>query len=140
MGPTKTGGIFSIVQPLADGVKLLFKKKKNIIYTNLYLFNFLFILVLNLAIFTLLFIPISNKILLFQLPFNLIFFIIILLLSSILIIIIGFLSNNKLSILSSLRHFASLYSYSLSIIIIFFGVAYVNSSFTIIDVKVNLTT
>lgn len=139
-GPSKIGGIFVLLQPLVDGFKLLLKNKSNIIYSNKYLFNFLFILLLNLALLLIMLVPISNKILLLQLPFNLIWVIIVLLISSILIILIGILSNNKLSILSSLRHFASLYSYSLSIMIIFFGVASLNSSFTLIEIKVNLST
>ena len=138
IGPSIIGGVYSILQPLVDGLKLLFKLKININFVNTYLFNCLLIFILSISIILILFIPISNKLLILQIPFNLLLILILLLLSSILIIIIGLLSNNKLALLSSLRHFSVLYSYSLSIIIIFFGISFINSSFNLIEIKVNI--
>ncbi len=136
-GPSLIGGIYSIIQPLVDGLKLLLKVKKKIINTNTYLFNFLFVLLLNLSLYIILFIPFNNKFILMSIEFNLIFIIILLLLTSIITILISWVSNNKLAILSNLRHFSILYSYSLSIIIIFFGIAFINGSFNILNLKLN---
>lgn len=137
-GPSIMGGVYSLLQPLLDGLKLLLKTRNLTTYNNnFYLANSIY-LILYIAIILIIMIPITNKLILFNNIFIFIYFIIFLLLSSLCLICVSYLTGNNFSLLSNLRHYSLLYSYSLSIIIIFFGVALINSSFSLIEIKVNL--
>ncbi len=98
----------------------------------------IFILLLFISFILILITPISNKILLLQIPYNIIYLIIILLISSLLIIISGIINNSKIGLLSSIRHFGVLYSYSLTIIMIFFVVGFINNSLSILNLKITI--
>lgn len=127
-------GIWGLLQPLADGLKLLFKemiipKKANLF---LFLLSPLFTFALSLFLWIFFSFFLNNSWIDFSLSF-----LIFLSFSSLNvygIIISGWASNSKYAFLGSLRSSAQMISYEISLGLIFLNIGLISNSFNLIDI------
>lgn len=127
-------GFYGILQPIADGLKLLTKEVVIPRKANKILFLLAPLLSLTLALFPWCFIPFDGQTVMIDLPLNLLF---ILLFSSLNIyglIISGWASNSKHAFLGALRSTAQVISYELSPGFIFLTVGMFAGSSNLSDI------
>lgn len=108
-------GFFGLLQPLADGLKLLLKEVIIPTNANKFLFIFAPILMFVLSVVNWIFIPFSNYSYFVDIPYGLLFLFAFSSLGIYGILISGWSSNSKYAFLGSLRAAAQMISYEVSI-------------------------
>ncbi len=112
IGPNRVG-YWGVLQPLADGVKLLFKELIVPIRANKYLFAFAPVLVLAPALAAWAVVPFENGMVLANVNAGLLFILAMTSLGVYGVIIAGWASNSKYAFLGALRSAAQMVSYEL---------------------------
>lgn len=113
LGPIYSGGIFSILQPIFDGLKLFFKKPNiNFKYNNLNL------IIPNLLFSISLIIWLTFKIVNNKFDYDIIFFILILILVGLTLFFLGLIIKNKYTKLSIIRYIIIIISIDICLIIL----------------------
>ena len=115
-------GIFGLLQPFADGLKLIVKETVFPTTSNLFLFIFAPVLALFLALLSWAVIPFDNGIVIADLDVGILYLFAISSLGVYSIIIAGWSSNSKYAFLGALRSAAQMISYEVSIGIIVMSV------------------
>lgn len=127
-------GFWGILQPFADGLKLIFKESIFPTQANKIIFFFspIFMFFLSLLIWTI--IPFSKGIVFSNLNIGILYLFAISSLSVYGIIFSGWSSNSKYAFLGSLRSAAQMISYEISIGLILMNILLVTSSLNITDI------
>jgi NADH-quinone oxidoreductase subunit H len=134
-GPNVTG-FFGILQPIADGVKLILKEPIVPFRADLFLFYFSPIFTFLISFVSWAFIPFSYDSLAVDLNYGLIFLLAISSLGTYGIIFAGWSSNSKYAFLGGIRSIAQIISYEMPIGFIFLSVAILANSFNFIDIVI----
>lgn len=123
-------GIFGILQPLGDGIKLF--SKEIIIPSNCNLFLYLFspILALTLSLYLWFFIPIFSK----QTIFSLLIILCISSISVYAIFLSGWSSNSKYAFLGAIRATAQMISYEITLSLMIIIIIFISKSFNLLSI------
>lgn len=132
-GPS-VAGFFGILQPLADGLKLLLKEVFYTSNSNVILFFLSPVLTFFFTLVIWLIVPLSVNFVLLEMPFILLFVLIISSLSVQTIIFSGWSSNSKYAFLGSIRSASQMISYELCMSTIFASIIVMSGSFSIFDI------
>jgi NADH-quinone oxidoreductase subunit H len=132
-GPNVTG-FFGVLQPIADGVKLILKEPIFPSRSDLFLFYFSPIFTFFIAFLSWSFIPFSEDSIAVDLNYGLIFLLGLSSLGTYGIIFAGWASNSKYAFLGGIRSIAQIISYEMPIGFIFLAIAILSNSFNMIDV------
>ena len=127
-------GFYGLLQPIADGLKLLTKEIIIPRKANKVLFFLAPLLSLILALFPWCLIPFDDRTIIIDLPLNLLFLLLISSLNVYGLIISGWASNSKYAFLGALRSTAQVISYELSMGFIFLTVGMFVGSFNLSDI------
>lgn len=129
-----TVGLFGLLQPISDALKLLFKEFISL--QNTYLLSFILspILVLFLGLLVWLFLPLSPSGSFFNSDFGVLWFFFISGLNVYILFIAGFSSNNKYAVLGSIRSIVQMLSYEVSFILLIAPVIFITGSFNFLDI------
>jgi len=131
VGPSNVG-LFGLLQPLADGLKLFLKETILPININKYLFIYSPIFMFFLALILWLIVPFFYKIYILNLELSLFFIIIISSLNIYSIIFSGWSSNSNYSFLGCLRSVSQMISYEISFSFILIIICLISQSFNLI--------
>lgn len=134
IGPDKVG-IYGIIQPIADGVKLFIKEIliPQQVDKRYYIFGPIFIFLFSIIIWIPL--PINNfKGILLSLPYSILYFLAISSLSSYILLYTGWSSNNRYTIIGALRGVNQIMAYEVGIGIILMNVIVLAQSFNLLDI------
>lgn len=129
-GPSLTGGFWSLIQPIADGFKLLIKEiiipSKSKIF--LFLLAPIYTFVLTLSIWTLIPFSSNSSLLIWNKEYNILIILVLLIIVSYGPVIGGWASNNKYALFGSYRSIALSGSYGITIgLLLSFPVLYSQS-------------
>lgn len=127
-------GIYGLLQPLFDGIKLILKESIIPIKSNKINYLIAPIIILFISLILYIIIPFNNNIIIFDNYFSILFIFAISSLSIYGILIGGFYSNNKYSLIGSLRSTSQLIAYEVSIGFILINVILLNNSLNLIDI------
>ena len=130
LGPSIVG-IWGLLQPFADGIKLIFKEIILPNKSNQILFIFETVLILTLSLLSWAFIPFNFTAIFINNDYSLLFLLTISSLSIYGIILGGWSSNSKYSFLGSLRSSAQMISYEVSLIITILPIILCSNSFNL---------
>ena len=132
-GPNKVG-FLGLLQPLADGLKLLFKETIVPFKANQFLFLLAPLLVLFFSLASWVVLPFSEQMLVCDLNFGLLYILAVSSLGVYGIILAGWSSNSRYAFLGSLRSSAQMISYEVSIGLILMGVFVCTQSLNLLDI------
>lgn len=132
-GP-KIVGFYGILQPLTDGIKLLFKEIIIPQKANKFLFLFAPFLSLFLAFLLWCVVPFSSDIVLINFNFSILFIFLVSSLNIYSLIISGWSSNSKYAFLGALRSAAQVISYELTLSFTVLSLLLFVNSFNLIDI------
>lgn len=130
-------GIFGILQPISDGIKLIFKENLLPQSSNSFFFLISPISTLFLSFLLWAILPLKLGIIIYDINLSLLFIFGISSLSIYGILYGGWSSNTKFSLLGSLRGISQLISYEVSIGFLFFSIFSFNSTFNLWDIFYN---
>lgn len=122
-------GLFGLLQPLADGLKLLLKEMVLPSYSNIFIYLLAPIFTFFCSIILWLILPFNKGYALYDLDVNLLYILAISSLSIYGIIFSGWSSNSKYAFLGGLRSAAQMISYELSLGLILLTIVLVSNSF-----------
>lgn len=132
MGPNVVG-VAGLLQPVADGVKLLFKERILPKQATTILFFIAPTLVFVLSMFVWIFLPVTRH-LYSDFPLALLYILVIGVLEIYGIMFAGWSSNSKYAFLGGLRSTAQMISYEISLGFVFLGVIFFVGSFNLTDI------
>lgn len=130
----KVVGVFGLIQPLADGLKLLLKETILPSNANIFVFIFAPILTFTLSLLVWSIIPFGKGIVFVDLNIGILFLFAISSLAVYGIILSGWASNSRYALLGGLRSTAQMISYEVSIGLILIAVALCSSSLNLTDI------
>lgn len=130
-------GFFGVLQPIADGVKLILKEIIVPHKANYLLFLFAPVLSFSLSLFLWVIIPFTYKAGFLDSQYGLLYLFAISSLSIFGVIGAGWSSNSKYAILGSLRSAAQLISYEIALGFVFLTVGLFAESFNILDIIIS---
>ena len=124
-------GIYGLLQPLADGIKLFSKEIIIPNHVNLFLYFFAPILALTLALFIWCILPLGYSLLLIDLELTILLIFAISSIGVYAILMSGWSSNSKYAFIGALRAAAQMISYEVSIGLILISIILCSSSFNL---------
>lgn len=136
VGPNRVG-IFGILQPLADGLKLVIKETIIPNNANIILFLIAPSITFILAILGWMVIPFNKGVLISDMNLGILYLLMISSLSVYGIIISGWSSNSKYAFLGALRSTAQMISYELALGMIILNVILITGSFNLTQIVLN---
>ena len=126
-------GFFGLLQPLADGLKLLLKEIIIPSNSNVFIFLFSSILTLFCSLLLWVVIPFSDSILLVDLSYSSLYLLAVSSFSVYGIIFAGWSSNSKYAFLGGLRSAAQMISYEVTIGLVYVSIIVMCDSFSFVD-------
>ena len=130
-------GIYGLLQPISDGLKLVMKETILPQKSNYYFFLIAPIYTFLLSLIIWWVIPFNLNTILFDNDYSLLYILAISSLSIYGTLYAGWSSNSKYSFIGSLRATSQLISYEISIGLLIFNILLVNNSFSLIDIIKN---
>ncbi len=134
LGPMRTGGWHGWLQPLADGLKLIFKEDIIPAGADRFVFALAPLLVFVPSIAVLAVIPFSPALVPVDLDMGLVYALGVSSIAAIGLIMAGWASNNKYSLLGGLRTAAQMVSYEVPRAFAVLGVIILAGSFSLVDI------
>lgn len=129
-------GVFGLLQPFADALKLLAKETIIPYSANLGIFLFSPILALALALATWMVIPFQSGLVLVDINVSVLYVFAISSLSVYAVVMSGWASNSKYSFLGSLRSIAQMISYEVSMGLVIMPVIFLSGSFNFSEIVI----
>ncbi len=126
-------GFFGLLQPIADGLKLLLKEIIIPSHSNVFIFLFSSIFTLFCSMLLWVVIPFSDSILLVDLSYSSLYLLAVSSLSVYSIIFSGWSSNSKYAFLGGLRSAAQMISYEVTIGLVYISIIVMCDSFSFVD-------
>nr|CAL18263.1 NADH dehydrogenase subunit 1 [Xenos vesparum] len=126
-------GFIGLIQPLGDGIKLLFKESSLLKKSNILLFlmaplmNFFLVMLMYMVL------PYSGNMDWFNL--SILFFLVLLSMNVLSIILIGWSSNSSYSFLSALRMVVQMISYEISLMFLLLSIMVSVESFSVLNLE-----
>ncbi|MFQ6002751.1 MAG: NADH-quinone oxidoreductase subunit NuoH [Candidatus Zixiibacteriota bacterium] len=142
LGPMRVGP-HGLLQPFADGIKLLFKEEVVPSNVNKFIYNLAPLLVFIPALIIMAVIPFGDQITIFGQKINLVisdfnmgilYIFAVTSLSVYGLVLAGWSSNNKYSLLGGLRSSAQMISYEVSLVLSLIGVLMIAGSLSLVDI------
>jgi NADH-quinone oxidoreductase subunit H len=127
-------GFFGILQPIADGIKLLFKEVIIPFNSNKLIFYLSPVFVFLISIFSWTFIPFNNNFYSININFSVFLYFAVSSLGVYGIILAGWSSNSKYAFLGSIRAIAQMLSYELTLFLSIVPVLFISESLNFIEV------
>lgn len=124
-------GAFGILQPFADGIKLLTKELLYTSNSNIFIFMLAPIFSFSITLLLWLIIPLSPGYTIIELPFSILFLLAISSLGVHGIIFSGWSSNSKYSFLGSIRSASQMISYEICLSTIYIGIILMSGTFSL---------
>lgn len=137
IGPNVVG-LWGLMQPLLDGIKLILKRNILISYSKLIIYVFcpIFLIIINIILFYV--IPLSNSIIISKyLNIDLLFIYGLSSLTIIFVIFSGWSNKNSYSIISTIRCASQLISYEISFGLVILIIILINNSFNLQQIIYN---
>lgn len=127
-------GVYGLLQPLADGLKLFSKELIIPNHSSILLYFFAPILALTLSLFIWVILPLGDRIVLSDLNLGLLFIFAVSSINIYSILISGWSSNSKYAFIGALRAAAQMISYEVSIGLIIFSVIICSGSLSLLNI------
>ena len=131
-GPNSVG--FGILQPIADGVKLIIKEATTPMTSNFFLFLLAPMITIMLSLFTWVIIPFNHAFIIADINFSILFYLAVSSLAVYGLIFAGWSSNSKYAFLGSLRAVAQMISYEISLGLVILPIIVVTGSLNFYDI------
>jgi NADH-quinone oxidoreductase subunit H len=130
-------GIFGLLQPLADGVKLIIKEIIIPQQANKIFFMLGPILTLTLSLIIWIPIPFGRSSIIYENEYGILYILVISTLSVYILLYSGWSSNSRYAFIGAIRSIAQLISYEVSMGIIVISILLLNNSFNLIEILYN---